>query len=107
MYNFRTRNHPEINSNDQDDDVTYQLHLSRVNVSVTFKFTTCQEVEKKREWFFPFETLSVNYSIKEVLVLCFMLSKTSLTVFKNCSLCMHVYLTCQTWGVAKLFGRLQ
>lgn len=48
MYNFRTRNHPEINSNDQDDDVTYQLHLSRVNVSVNFKFTTCQEVEKKK-----------------------------------------------------------
>ena len=54
MYNFRTRNHPEINSNDQDDDVTYQLHLSRVNVSVNFKFTTCQEVEKKKGVVFPF-----------------------------------------------------
>ena len=41
-----TRNHFLMESRDQDNDVTNQLHLSRAISSVSLNFITCQKVEE-------------------------------------------------------------
>ena len=73
--NVRTRNRFEIKSRNLVEDVTYQLNGSWGIPSVSYNFTPCQEVEKRKGQFFSMWNL---------------VSKLW-AVWRNCNLIMHNY----------------